>query len=325
MRAQSAERASAAPSSANKASAAPTSLFKWLHTAAADDEEQATVALEYDTEFELDTVVTPIIPRGAFINYMKRTARIPARWRLAIATFVLDLSGLDVRPPAFCIDDVARDSTVRAILGEVPNWARGAGLAALYARDLRLAYYKKVADRPPSSLPELVLLDPDDTAEDADLFNRAPDLVVVHTDLVDNARARVAAANGASSSNGMWGSRRSASQPAYNTRPEAPEHIGMVNALLGQEDDAAAATNLPGALDPGSKKLLQKHLNHITKIPSRVCFQCGWLLYPTRPRPSTCATSPPRSSAARTACSHTTSTECCLRVRQCSGFFSMSL
>jgi len=40
---------------------------------------------------------------------------------------------------------------------------------------------------------ELVLLDSNTTAEDADLFNRAPDLVIVHAPHVDTFRARVAA------------------------------------------------------------------------------------------------------------------------------------
>jgi len=116
---------------------------------------------------------------------------------------------------------------------------------------------------------ELVLLDSNTTAEDADIFNRAPDLVIVHTPLVDTFRARVAAgaaparvdagvaagaaparvAAGAAPTSDVFYSRRNAAQVAYNTRPAAPEHIGMVNDLLGQEADAHADTNLPNSLD----------------------------------------------------------------------------
>ena len=44
-----------------------------------------------------------------------------------------------MKPPAFCIDDLSRDTKLSAILAKVPAWARDAGMAVPDARDLRLA------------------------------------------------------------------------------------------------------------------------------------------------------------------------------------------
>jgi len=41
-----------------------------------------------------------------------------------------------------------------------------------------------------------------------------------------------------------------------------------------------AGTNLPNSLGAENQKKLRKHLAHVTKVPSCVCFQCGFLLYP---------------------------------------------
>jgi len=178
--------AAVAPSAASS----PGKLFPWLHVACAD--HRANVPLSYDTVLALDASPPPIIPRSAYIyiNYYKRTASIAAKWRLVIPAIVLNADAPAVPLPTFNIDDVARD-TLSTILGVLSGWARGASVVAPPARDLVMAYvnYNEKSGGPH----ELVLLDSNTTAEDADLFNRAPDLVIVHAPHVDTFRARVAA------------------------------------------------------------------------------------------------------------------------------------
>ena len=87
------------------------------------------------------------------------------------------------------------------------------------------------------------------------------------------AQALTGTAGGSSSTDGsVWAARADASQAAYNTRPTAPEHIGMVNGLLAG-GDYAADTNLSTALSDVDRKKLKAHLKHAAQRPTHVCFQ----------------------------------------------------
>ena len=100
-----------------------------------------------------------------------------------------------MQPPAFCIDDVSRDTKLSAILAKVPaSWERDAEMAVPDTRDLRLAIKVKV----PKTDNEIEVLDSNADAKQVDLFNNATDLIIVHVSIVRDATS------GASSLASVW-------------------------------------------------------------------------------------------------------------------------
>jgi len=78
---------------------------------------------------------------------------------------------------------------------------------------------------------------------------------------------------------------------AGNTRPVAPEHTGLANALCQAPVRHDPSTNLP--TQRGEYRKLGTHLKAIRRQPVRCCFNCGMVNYPgaappprVRPRPA---------------------------------------
>ena len=222
-----------------------------------------SVRLSYDTPTSLEYTHGPV-PVGALINDALRTAIIPPAWRLQIGTFD-ERIGTDL--PAFAIEDVRRSTTVADIISAATRWIAlqpSARAPAGVRFVLALVEPASVSGRSV----DIAWLRGKATAEEADLFHRAPFLGLT-----------LAPAHDTSVSD-IWARHNDAAQPAYNTRPTAPEHIGMLNDLLGLDGERDPDSNLQPALSEANRAALAAHLKVIAKTPTRVCFQCGMLNYP---------------------------------------------
>lgn len=213
--------------------------------------------LSYDTPMSLKLPHGPV-PFGAVINYIAGTALIPAAWRLQIGAFSAALGATDL--PVLAIEDVRRSTTVGEISALATRWL-------VQQRDVSIPEGARVVlallERDACGCAhEVAWLREAATAEEADLFHRATSLGVT-----------LAPPPSRDTVSDLWARRDEASQPAYNERPTAPEHVGMLNDLLGLSGERGADTNLQSALSEENRKLLASHLQSINKQPTRVCFQ----------------------------------------------------
>ena len=159
------------------------------------------------------------------------------------------------------IADVNRETTVADVLTQVEAALKldRLGLALLPDTDMETT----PADGEPLALPQV--LPPNSTVEAVDLFNVSHRIVVIN--------CLPAAANS------YWRNRAQArSGQAHNSRPDAPEHLGMLNNLCGKKASHAPGTNLP--TKKATWKKLRAYAQGLAAAPTRCCFQCGMLNYP---------------------------------------------
>ena len=104
------------------------------------------------------------------------------------------------RLPPYTADDVSANTTMFELVTSITAWLSYNGVSLPVGAQVALVT---------ESGEELEL---NATAADTDLFNRARSVVIT-----------------LAGSSSVWTQRHNASQSAYNTRPAAPEHLGMVN------------------------------------------------------------------------------------------------
>ena len=105
------------------------------------------------------------------------------------------------------------------------------------------------------------------SVEAEDLFNNMHRIVI--TNLVDR---------------DMWQEISMVNLNAHNVNPGAPEHLAMVNQLVG--DNALNKPMLKGSnlekISQPQWKNLRKHIISLSHPMTRCCFQCGMLNYPKK-------------------------------------------
>lgn len=108
------------------------------------------------------------------------------------------------------------------------------------------------------------MLNSTDTVETVDLFNNLDRVVITNFE-----------------PNDYWRERRRVDGPAHNPRPRAPEHLTMLNNLIGDRAKKTPTTaESHKKIRPHEWKGLREHAEHLALPPTRCCFQCGMLNYP---------------------------------------------
>ena len=270
--------------------------------------------LSYDQWTRIDPGAA--LPAQAEVDWLRGAARAPCEWELQVDADNLDVRGLDDAPVAmdeaytFRLGDVRRCTTIAHVCELVAASLARLGEVRMIQLRLRppLAEPTPLAVSPPSPSPprppspeapaceqdelnmaqlfsmdtcsdcqlQATVLAPDDTVEDADLFNKLARMEV-HA-VVDGRRLerqagasqpcsryllppslpppippppsfahrKPSSPHTAGPGRGYWEQRARVSSPAHNPKPKAPEHVGLLNNLAAEDPHRHdAKTHLP--------------------------------------------------------------------------------
>ena len=201
-------------------------------------------------------------PTDAVVDHVVCRVRMPIEWNITLppSAFILP-DGASVTS-TYSLADVRASTTMEALAADVKQWLLShstCGAVSLHDIPLQLHIINTEHDG-------VTTLPPHQTARDADLYN-------------DRARLIATALPRAPGMNDLAQQRLRAQQAAYNNRPDAPEHTGMLNNLLAERRAGPHEhANLP--LSSREYRQLDSHLLAITRKPINVCFNCCYMMYP---------------------------------------------
>ena len=124
--------------------------------------------------------------------------------------------------------------------------------------------HAQVTQYPESANGTLIILDDCSSAEEVDLFNNMQNIVITNTE------------------RGVWQQIGKVNLNAHSPNPGAPEHLAMVNNLLGdnaKNKHIHDASNL-GKISQAQWRGLREHVLTLSHPMTRCCFQCGMLNHP---------------------------------------------
>ena len=124
--------------------------------------------------------------------------------------------------------------------------------------------HAQVIQYPESANGTLIILDDCSSAEEVDLFNNMQNIVITNTE------------------RGVWQQIGKVNLNAHSPNPGAPEHLAMVNNLLGdnaKNKHIHDASNL-GKISQAQWRGLREHVLTLSHPMTRCCFQCGMLNHP---------------------------------------------